>query len=235
MFRIERDINGVPGLHIGYEMFSVDLEKELFTSEYLYPYGEGGTKKQNDAVTYLSAGSSYPTPRDVRRRGKNDPETTPSQATTIGPTAFPNAIFELLSAVEESGLFNDMCPPSYCLSLNYPKGSHFGSHFDSRYCWGEVVMGVNLGGSAVMLMTPHHFEYGEWRPSGEPQRIFLPRRSIYVMSSQSRISWQHFVLFINILPWYITFTLLSFHLNNVGVISTSYTLLPTNHIHTIPI
>ena len=80
-----------------------------------------------------------------------------------------------------------MCPPNYCLPLHYSKGTTFSSHFDSRYRWGETVMGINLGAPSVIQFIPQ-FKNGV---TGVTQNIYLPRPSIYIMSGPSRVGWKH--------------------------------------------
>ena len=93
----------------------------------------------------------------------------------------------MLNAVHDSGLYRDMCPPDYCLPLHYSKGTTFSSHFDSRYRWGETVMGINLGAPSVIQFIPKP-KYGG---TGVTQNIYLPRRCIYIMSGPSRVGWKH--------------------------------------------
>ena len=93
----------------------------------------------------------------------------------------------MLNAVHDSGLYRDMCPPDYCLPLHYSKGTTFSSHFDSRYRWGETVMGINLGAPSVIQFIPQSKDGG----TGVTQNIYLPRRCIYIMSGPSRVGWKH--------------------------------------------
>jgi hypothetical protein len=40
--------------------------------------------------------------------------------------------------------------PDFCLELACPNGAQFKDHFDSRYHWGECIVGVCLGQAAGM-------------------------------------------------------------------------------------
>ena len=102
----------------------------------------------------------------------------------------PEAIFELLNAVRDTGLCPYMTDPDYCLALNYEEGGTFAPHFDSRYRWGETVMGVCLGAPAVIKFSAH---------VGGKASVDIPieRRCIYVMTGESRVDWKHSIHSVN--------------------------------------
>lgn len=89
-------------------------------------------------------------------------------------------------------------------------GAGFQHHFDSRYRWGETVVGVSLGQPSTIYFVPGN---AKTKKKGAPPQqqqsdvevrvkhypksdsfaidITLPRRSIYVMSGASRVDWKH--------------------------------------------
>ena len=94
------------------------------------------------------------------------------------------------------------------LSLRYMYfiGAGFQHHFDSRYRWGETVVGVSLGQPSTIYFQPGNAKQKKKGiPTQEQQSILsvrvkeypksesfaievtLPRRSIYVMSGASRV------------------------------------------------
>lgn len=99
----------------------------------------------------------------------------------------------IINAIEDTGLFRQMCPPNYCLALNYPVSSQFSAHLDSRYRWGETVVGISLGAPSIITFHP----YKENKGRGDARRINssegkgnvsleLPRRSVYIMFGDAR-------------------------------------------------
>lgn len=92
--------------------------------------------------------------------------------------------------------------------LRWPnKGPKFNAHFDSRYKWGETIIGVSLGAACCLRFFPAKGQtmngpafapFGEFgkglgasRVEGKRVEIELPRRSIYIMSGPSRTDWEH--------------------------------------------
>lgn len=86
----------------------------------------------------------------------------------------------------------------------YPPKAGFQLHHDSKYRWGEVIVGVNLGQEGEMLFTPdnpkenafHHAAFtSEFASKSagvhKSMRVKLPRRSIYIMSGPSRYVYKH--------------------------------------------
>jgi hypothetical protein len=57
---------------------------------------------------------------------------------------------------------------------------------DSRYQWGKAIVGVSLGMDSIMYSTPNSSANG-----GNDVDIFIPRRSIYVMTDDSRYNYKH--------------------------------------------
>jgi hypothetical protein len=102
MFRIERNVQGIPGLHVAYNIMSEEQEKILFNAHAIW---RGFYSVDKDRT-----GPGPTSPRD-----------------------WPPEVFEILNAIGDTRLYEDMCPPDYMLPLHYPIGSKFASHFDSRY------------------------------------------------------------------------------------------------------
>jgi hypothetical protein len=106
----------------------------------------------------------------------------------LGLEAFPREIFELLNAARDSGLKPNLTTPDYCLSWGYPTGGKFSPHFDSRYRWGEDVLGISLGASCEM----HFLPASKSLPAGSTRQVLVvPRRSIYIMEHEARTHWKH--------------------------------------------
>ena len=59
----------------------------------------------------------------------------------MGPTSWPDDYTRLCNLIKDCGLVPDLVPPNYCLPLMYPPKAGFAPHFDSRYRWGECIMG----------------------------------------------------------------------------------------------
>jgi hypothetical protein len=87
------------------------------------------------------------------------------------------------------------------------KGPKFALHFDSKYTWGETVIGVSLGAASCLRFFPANGQtmngpafaakgefgkgLGASRVKDKHVEIELPRRSIYIMSGPSRTDWRH--------------------------------------------
>lgn len=93
-------------------------------------------------------------------------------------------VFQVLNAVRDTGMCPEMITHNYCLSLGYPGKAIFAAHFDSRFQWGEVVLGVSLGAPCMLRCHPvdKNLRY---------VNVSLPRRSAYVMTGQARDQWKH--------------------------------------------
>ena len=94
--------------------------------------------------------------------------------------------WQLINAVRDCGLYPGLTSPNYCMSLTYPHGAVFPEHWDSRYRWGEAVLGVSLGAPARLTMHPAERGVGN-----QKVHVPLPRRSIYIMTGPSRTAWKH--------------------------------------------
>ena len=85
--------------------------------------------------------------------------------------------------VRDCGLVPEMVQPDFCLNLTYPhKCKGFNQHFDSRYRWGEHVVGINLGSASTFYLMGG---------KGKTVNILLPWRSVYVMVGPARTDWKH--------------------------------------------
>ena len=66
----------------------------------------------------------------------------------------------------------------------YPRGTGIAPHVDTHSAFGETIASLTLSGCAVM----------EFRTRGEENRaLFLPRRSLLVMTGDARYRWQHYI------------------------------------------
>ena len=71
------------------------------------------------------------------------------------------------------------------LEYQEERGSHIAPHFDDFWIWGERIIGINLLEATTMTFyktigkTPIEIE------------IFVPKRSMYLISGKSRTLWMH--------------------------------------------
>jgi len=66
----------------------------------------------------------------------------------------------------------------------YPRGTGIAPHVDTHSAFGETILSLTLCGCAVI----------EFRTSDEENRaLFLPRRSLLVMTGDARYRWQHYI------------------------------------------
>tara|TARA_B110000977_G_scaffold188625_1_gene257117 strand:- start:21976 stop:23031 length:1056 start_codon:yes stop_codon:yes gene_type:complete len=113
-------------------------------------------------------------------------------------------------------MYENVVPPHYCLAFTYntPQGSTtkgkktvrtggptFQHHFESKHRWGEVLIGVSLGlasclhfistdGQTRVKETGEGVRDVDWGQKFSVE-VTLPRRSIYIMSGDSRHLWRH--------------------------------------------
>ena len=132
---------------------------------------------------------------------------------------FPEEHYKLSNLVIDSGLYPGLVYPDMLLAMTYrpkietkgydgpDKGPKFEKHFDSKYKWGETIIGVSLGAASCLRFFPAKGQtmngpafapFGEFgkglgasRVEGKRVEIELPRRSIYIMSGPSRTDWRH--------------------------------------------
>ena len=93
------------------------------------------------------------------------------------------------------------CEPEqigHALVSFYPVGAPIGWHSDAAQ-YGGAVFGVSLASDCSMDFRP--IAYG----TGEKQRIYLARRSGYLMSGISRWQWEHHITPVKEERWSITF------------------------------
>jgi hypothetical protein len=75
--------------------------------------------------------------------------------------------------------------PDHVLANTYPIGDGCPAHTDDLRCWTDFVVGLSLGSGATM----------EFRRGAEPPvRVFLPRRSMYILTGPARWEYTHAVI-----------------------------------------
>ena len=177
MVKIVRNVGGVPGLDVALDAFSEDVERRLFESRTLFVHSpaQGATGFGKDRNGHVS-----------------------------GPQTWDPDVWKTLNLVGDT-FPEHYVPPDYCLALSYPNGAQFKDHFDSRFRWGECIVGVCLGQAVVMYFvqqmgpTPEEWEQVEGldvkvstQKSGKTcVEVTLPRRTIYRMNGPARLDWKH--------------------------------------------
>ena len=75
--------------------------------------------------------------------------------------------------------------PNECNSNKYikSKGHYLTAHFDDRELSGELLANISLGGDAEMVY--------ENPKTKKTVSVYLPRRSLQIVSKESRYSWTH--------------------------------------------
>ena len=81
-------------------------------------------------------------------------------------------------------------PMDYASTINYNGGSGFAAHYDSRYRWGPIIVGINLGRSMELELSRGSAAKG----NRQVVRMELPRRSIYLMTGEARTEWKHSIV-----------------------------------------
>ena len=155
-----QNVLGVPGLYVLLNCFTEEAEKGLFGT-----FGELPTPKVDGSGRDARTGEFH---------GSSD--------------TFPKNFFKIINMLQDTDQFPGYTTPDYGLSWAYPPGTSFQHHFDSRYQWGETVVGVSLGAPCEI-----QFKYSAPKSSVTQalRRVWLPRRSVYIMSGKSRFEWTH--------------------------------------------
>lgn len=178
----------VPGLFVCPEFISPDVEEELYCNSFLFP------TKPDDLTQGRRVGTPLP--------GFQRPE-------------MPLTLAKVCNGIVESGLYPDFIAPNYCFAISYPEKAQFFYHYDSRYRWGETVAAICLGVPGVMSFLPENKTTKAAGPPFVGRRIldansglaveirsnqtswavdvWLPPRSVYIMSGASRYEWKHMV------------------------------------------
>ena len=129
-FGIERNVMGVPGLHLAYNVFSQEVCDRIYHDRVF-------TENTQDFVP------------------QSDP---PLQVANLHPcdhrgrSAWPDDWHRVMNAVRECGLFPQAVIPDGASGLTYPPGSEFPCHWDSRGKWGEYVISTSIGQRSVLTM-----------------------------------------------------------------------------------
>ena len=166
--RVVRDVGGVPGLMLATGVFSEAVERRLWNSRALFRTDPPCLGDPREPAKRLGITTGY---------GRNDGKNYENRL-----AEWPDDVFKVINAVRDCGLYEELIDPDMCYCNSYPLGVGFKKHRDSIYRWGETVVGVTLGAPCTMV-----FSKGE---HGAEIDVHLPRRSIYIMSGDSR-KWHH--------------------------------------------
>jgi hypothetical protein len=194
-FGIERNLMGVPGLHLAFNVFSEQVCDERMYGDRVFTDDVQDFVHQSDPP--LKMANLHPLMRDRQ-----------------GGSAWPDDWHRIINAVRECGLYPQAVIPDNAYGLTYPTGSNFPCHWDSRGKWGEYVISTSLGQRSVLTMQHIPNKANPFDGSFQPQqlptdayytssmvhamkaeryqvRMTLPPNSIYVMSGAARLDWRH--------------------------------------------
>lgn len=124
-FHVYRDAAGIQGLLLMTGAISEEFEQLCFETT-----GAIGSARQDNSG------------RDAR-----------TGEFSASAESFPPAMWAVINLVRDSGFAPLMSIPDYVLAWGYPPGSTFASHFDSRFQWGEAVMGTTFGAACEIRFT----------------------------------------------------------------------------------
>ena len=193
-------IDAVPGLSVLSEFFSHDVERLLYNDRYLF----------SDTPEEISG--PIATQFKSNNKGKRFTRHGEPKHGFQRIADMPDALVKTCNGIVESGLCDEFLACDYCLPWSYPENGSFNYHYDSRKRWGETVVGITLGCAGVMSFQP---DKGNASPSPPGTRrslnsdglavsvrmggvvdVFLPPRSVYVMSGPCRghPNWKHMVM-----------------------------------------
>ena len=127
--RLVKNVAGVDGLHIALDAFGEAAERRLFESQRIHaPQESHGPNSDADG---RRAGRCHrPLPDDVD-------------------------LFRVCNLVGDCGLYPGYVTPDYVYAITYPPKAAFNKHLDSRYRWGETVVGVTLGQAGTVYFEPN--------------------------------------------------------------------------------
>lgn len=155
----------IPGLTLIENFVSVDEERALVT---LARESGEETRLARRRVKHFGYAFDYGT-RDANERCE----------------AIPSLALEILKRLRSDMIGYQSAIRCDQVTVNeYPRGTGLAPHVDTHSAFGETILSLTLEGCAVM----------EFRTSAEENRaLFLPRRSMLVLSADARYRWQHYI------------------------------------------
>lgn len=164
MVRIIRDVGGIRGLHIALDAFSEEAERRLFVSSSVHLPPEVNMQYRNSNAGGPTRNGTHTHPHDwhdaeifrvcnvVRDSGLVPDYLPPDYVCASRALCCVPRARKLIIHASRAPLRARM---SQCFAISYPAGcSGFKEHFDSRYKWGETVVGVTLGRAATLYFIP---------------------------------------------------------------------------------
>ena len=178
--QVVRNVQGLNGFHIAYNVFNEDTEKRIFNTTY--------ATMSNPAHPLF--------PREItsdKKSHRGGYHTCADQAPFM-----PDDYYRCLNAIRDSGLDPSLMQTQQAFSQTYEHDGSFAAHTDSVLHWGSSIVGVSIGRPCIIRLS--HMTPGQegvsnrFKTRDQNIDILLPRRSIYIMQDDARFDWKHAIL-----------------------------------------
>ena len=168
----------VPGLHLLENAFSEEVEMRLFHHPALFK-AENLPSETNTVSAIMARHFSDRYHIDAKRVTDNQ---------SVTPPDYPPELLALIETARETfGLRGSLTFPEDAHCLTYLNGGRMFSHVDSVWHWGLCVIGINLGASCYLEMSP-------LKTSSRSVKVPIHRRSMFVLTGAARSAWKHAIV-----------------------------------------
>jgi alkylated DNA repair dioxygenase AlkB len=167
------EIESVPGLYFTPEVLTEEQERDILVKVKAEP---------GKPVAQIHPAGEYGWPFRPSN-GSLGPPLAPDDSYGI----MPPWLQEAWASCVAGGNMPSSIPrqlPDHVLANTYPVGDGCRAHTDDTQCWTGFVVGLSLGSGATMEFR---------RGAGPVVRIFMPRRSMYVLTGPARWEFTHAV------------------------------------------
>lgn len=202
-YSLQPPTDGIPGLHFLSDLLPTDLETRLLTllqTRYLPPEslcidGGGSNQCMLFGRATLQQPMDGPSDNGVETKWKTGlpmwaDELVEEELAALLAGRIDDSLMDLLfperqkeqSASTVSSEVDSSCPLARQLILNHyipPQG--IASHIDLPHRFADGILLLSLGSGIGM----------KFRRSGDEHRLYLPRRSVLILSGEARWEWEH--------------------------------------------
>ncbi|AGF85673.1 oxygenase superfamily protein [Moumouvirus goulette] len=98
------------------------------------------------------------------------------------PNPIPDFLNKLIDQMIKDKIIDER--PDQIIINEYKPGEGLRPHFDRKDYYKNVIIGISLGSGVTM-------EFYRDKPEKEKKKIYIPRRSIYILKDDARYLWKH--------------------------------------------
>lgn len=138
---------------------------------------------ENEHEALLSIIDTLPWLNDLKRRVQHYGYKYDYKARNISPDSYLGELPQWLGDIQERLLTETIFKqkPDQAIINEYLPGQGISAHIDCVPCFDDVIASLSLGSDAIMQLS-----FGK-----KKHDVFLEKRSLIVLSGESRYKWQH--------------------------------------------